>query len=110
MSKQAKGFNPFYPVLVLVGILFTLTACSYFVMAMRADKDPATALREIESGQGFVAMMDRYGVTMMAVELAVLAVATVAAMGTDEYWQRRGKSLPNASVSTKTKVDADMSS
>jgi hypothetical protein len=38
---------------------------------------------------GLVAFLDRHGMTLMMVELGVLAVVTFATIGTDGYWTRR---------------------
>jgi hypothetical protein len=45
---------------------------------------------------GLVAFLDAHGVSLLMGELAVLAVVTFAAMGTDEYWTRRTAAKSNA--------------
>lgn len=50
-------------------------------MSFAGEKDP--------SSERFVHVVDNYGFTALMIELAVLAGATFAAIGTDEYWQRR---------------------
>jgi hypothetical protein len=35
--------------------------------------------------------MDRHGLAIMAVEIVVLGLLTVAAIGTDGYWTRRAE-------------------
>ena len=80
---QSKPVNPFYIAALPVGVFFALTACSYMVMAYRG-LDPHHA----DEG-GLVRLMDQHGLAILLVELAVLAVLTVAAIGTDGYWTRR---------------------
>jgi hypothetical protein len=75
--------NPFYAMLVVVGVAFAVTACAYGVMTVRG-LDPHAS-----DEQGLVGLMDRHGLAIMAVELMLLALLTALAIGTDEYWSRR---------------------
>jgi len=95
---RKKPVNPFYIVLVLSGLAFGLTALGYFIMAARATYDPVSSLEEMDRAGGLMAVMDRYGVQMMIVELIVLAVATVLAIGTDRFWVRLHESRQAASA------------
>lgn len=87
MPKK-KPVNPFYVVLVLAGLAFGLTALGYFIMSARATYDPIGSRAEMDQAGGLMAVMDRYGVKIMIVELIGLAVATVLAIGTDGFWTR----------------------
>jgi hypothetical protein len=80
---QAKAANPFYALLMVVGVAFALTACAYGVMTVRG-LDPHRA----DEG-GLVGLMDQHGLTILVVELVLLGLLTVLAIGTDEYWTRR---------------------
>ena len=78
-----KQVNPFYIILVIVGVAFVITATSYGVMAFIATRNPgAIALSEHPLWE----LMDEHGVTIMGVELALLAISSFAAMATDSYW------------------------
>jgi hypothetical protein len=88
---QTKSVNPFYPPLVVVGVVFALTACAYGVMTVRG-LDPHQA-----GEGGLVGFMDEYGLLLMVAELCLLGVLTVAAIGTDEYWTRRFERLQRES-------------
>jgi hypothetical protein len=84
---RRPGFNPFYVLLVIAGIAFAITACAYGVMTfaeLRAGVSPAARSALLE-------YLEAHGAATMAAELAVLAVATVGAIGTDRMWQRRGE-------------------
>lgn len=81
--SQPKRVNPFYSALVIVGVLFSLTACAYGVMTVRG-LEPSNA----DEG-GLIGFLDQYGLWILMGELAVLGLLTVAAIGTDEYWTRR---------------------
>jgi len=92
---RTKTINPFYVLLVLLGIAFSITACAYGVMAFKAvhagrqgadDAPPADA-----AGSGLLEFMDKHGARLMAAELALLGLATVAAMATDRYWFRQSQ-------------------
>ena len=75
---------------MIAGTAFALTACAYGVMMVKM-LDPTKAAGD-ETNQFFVNFMDQHGVTIMLVELGLLAVCTVAAIGTDGFWSRESKS------------------
>ncbi len=83
--KNRKAKNPFYALVLLVGVAFLLTACAYTVLAFLdvQGRSPTT------SGSHLMVFLNQYGVHVLGVELAVLCVAMVAAFGTEEFWQRR---------------------
>ncbi len=83
VAKTDKAINPFYPLLVLGGTLFLITACAYAVMAYRSLK------MNIHGEGGLMQMMRVHGSTIFTIELSVLAVLLIAAMATDRFWQRR---------------------
>ena len=89
-SAPKPPANPFYIALVIVGVAFLLTACAYCVMAFRAVKqgDPTMA----SSGQDLMATMHDHGMAIMIVELVLLAIATVGAIGLDDFRQKRAAS------------------
>jgi uncharacterized membrane protein len=82
-SATPKVFNPFFAALLVVGTIFALTACAYGVMTVRG-LDPHQ-----QDDTGLMGVMNRWGLTILVVELAVLAVLTVLAIGTDDFWARR---------------------
>ena len=80
---QKKPTNPFYVALLPVGVIFAITACAFVVMTMRG-LDP----QNVES-TGLIQLMERQGVMIMVVELAILGVLTFAAIVSDDFWQKR---------------------
>src|SRR5687767_10988835 len=98
-----KGpLNPFYVVLVVVGVAFCVTACAYGVMAFRAVKSESTTAA-MRPEPGLMQFLDRHGAMLMGGEIAVLALATAAAIGTDSLWSRRpSRPLPTAAHSVKS--------
>lgn len=101
---QTRIVNPFYVLLMVAGTLFTLTAIAFGVMSLREthgspdwmDANAGSSTGAISSGvpdgpqdHPFDRIMKRYGMTWMLAELAVLAVGTFAAIGTDSYWESR---------------------
>lgn len=93
MHTNRNTTNPFYVLLVGVGILFVVTACAYGVMTVR-QIEPAADEAEIGTPHDLLEFMDRHGSTALMVELAALAVLTVAAIGTDSWWTQRGGETP----------------
>lgn len=79
---RRKPVNPFYAVLVVVGVTFALTASLYGVMTVRKldARAPEPA--------GIMLFMEHSGVTLLIFELVVLALLTFASMASDDYWMR----------------------
>jgi hypothetical protein len=90
MASKSKPTNPFYIVLLIAGVIFVVTACSYLVMTIKG-RDASLGAQEDPSSKRFVEIVDRYGFVALMVELGVLAGATFAAIATDEYWTRRAE-------------------
>ena len=62
MAKPKESVNPFYVLVVLLGVAFVVTAFAYGTMAYRA-------VAHTEEGPGLMSLMDEHGVTSMAVEI-----------------------------------------
>lgn len=93
VPRSKKSANPFYGLLVVTGIAFALTATTYGVMAFR-DARPAAAADESVTAPAdhpLLIWMSRHGEAALIAELVFLALCTFAAIGTDEYWQRRAR-------------------
>jgi len=73
--------NPFYPLLGIVGFAFTVTAASYCVSVLRGVRPQAVDAVPHPLEQ----LMDRYGTSLLVGELVVLAIATVGAVGLDQF-------------------------
>jgi flagellar basal body-associated protein FliL len=97
VARSRQRINPFYILLVMIGIAFTITACAYFVMALRGNgsttlrlrpsaESVATSTSEVRTPQPLMEFMDRHGMTLLVAELALLAVATCGAISTDSWW------------------------
>src|SRR5438094_10014204 len=85
MATKRPFANPFYALLLVVGVAFLLTATSYGVLAFRDVQGQSAAA----SGSGLMLFLDRHGAILLAAELAVLIVSSLGAMATDGYWTRR---------------------
>ncbi len=103
MARQKKAGNPFYVMLVAVGILFTISASCYFVVALR--QSGRVEVSEAQTGF-FFQLFDEHGTAVLAVELGLLAVATFAAIGTDEYWEKRARDANSLAASVDASADA----
>ena len=83
MSLTKKIGNLFYVLLILVGVIFTITACAYGVMAVQGIQPPTAQTPQ----HPLMTFMREYGDMLLLVELAVLAIVTVVAMATDRYFE-----------------------
>lgn len=79
-DSPRKTFNPFYPLLVVAGVVFCITACAYGVMTVRKLRNPLE-----ENPPHFIQWIDGNGFSLMMWELGGLAVLTVAAMAADSF-------------------------
>jgi hypothetical protein len=86
MVKSAERLNPFYVVLLPVGAAFCLTAIAYVVMMFRASRPGMIA--DADQPHPLIVFMEQYGLWLLLGELALLAICTVGAIGTDSYWSR----------------------
>lgn len=91
-----KPANPFYAALLVVGVVFALTACLYCVMCYR-QLDPRAPV-----DQGVIQFLAKHGMAVMLAELALLAILTFSAIGTDDFWIRRAASLAPEPAEKKT--------
>ena len=83
--KSRKARNPFYGLVLIVGIAFLLTACAYTMLAFLDVQGRTSSI----SSSRLLVYLNEHGVKLMGIELAVLCVAMVAAFGTEDFWQRR---------------------
>ena len=91
MTKSKEPHNPFYWLCAVVGVIFTITACAYGVFMLRANQGldwPATASGE----HPLMSLLDRHGMIILGVEVAVLAAVSLAAIMLDHYRGQRAKS------------------
>ena len=75
--------NPFYPLLVIVGVVFAVTAVAYGVMAVVELRTHGTTEHPL------LTWLETYGNMALIAQLALLASLTCAAIGTDGYWERK---------------------
>ena len=82
--RRRKPTNPFYVAASSRwASCLRITACAYVVMTCRAS------IRTAGNERGLSGLMEQHGLVIMVVELAILGVLTVAAIGSDDFWTRR---------------------
>ena len=103
MAKPQLATNPLYPLLVIVGLCFALTACADGVLMVNLiQPDRAATIHDDQAG--LLGWLNRNGNYLLAAELALLTLFTFAAIGTDGYWSR---GEPAAADSPASKSTAD---
>lgn len=83
MAKVKEPFNPFYAVLLVASILFSISACAYGVMAFTAMRN-GPIVAGPASGQRLLVFLDVHGSKLLTAELILLAIATVGVMAWDQ--------------------------
>jgi hypothetical protein len=86
--SQKKAFNPFYVLLVILGVIFGVTACLYGVMIVKMSTAVGVAAN---ANSPVLRLMSEHGLTIMLVELGLLGIACFAAMATDSYWTKEAE-------------------
>jgi hypothetical protein len=97
VAQRKQPFNPFYALLVIVGVAFTITACAYALMMVRATNSERNYAAEFglsDNDSGLMTLLDERGMEIMGVEVLLLALATVGAMGLDQYRSGRDDANP----------------
>ena len=82
MTSQPQKLNPFYFLLVITGVVFAITACSYGVMTV-------TFLEPTATPSALLTFLDQHGFQLMLVELGALFLFCVAAMALDVLRDRQ---------------------
>jgi hypothetical protein len=96
VAKPREPFNPFYALVIVLGVAFAVTTFAYGTMAYRAI---APAAAEIDRGPGMMGLVDRYGVRTMGVELGLLGGASFAAMWLDRFRARKNEADESSETS-----------
>ena len=84
MAKK-KWKNPFYTLLIPVGLVFVLTGFAYSYMSFQTVNAGADG-SVVHADHALFQFLNRHGDMAMLVELAVLALLTVGAIATDDWW------------------------
>jgi hypothetical protein len=88
MAKSKQPFNPFYFLAMMFGIAFTITACAYGLMMLKSIR-PDGLPRPGQPGSGLMDFLSHRGVAILAVEIAGLAIFSIAAIWLDHCRGRR---------------------
>lgn len=94
MSKPKDPVNPFYVLVVLIGVAFVVTTFAYGTMAYRA-------VAQTEETPGLMSMLDEHGVSILSGELAVLGLVTFGAMWLDGLRTRRSERAKESHASSE---------
>ena len=92
--EEKKSANLFYLALVVLGVLFAVTASAYGVMMLVSIREGGMAMTgtPLVEQHPMMKFMDQYGFQLMLWEIGLLSVATVLAITTDTLRERRAES------------------
>jgi hypothetical protein len=80
-----KFRNPFYTLLIPVGMVFVVTVFVYVLMASTELSGTKREVRE-QASQPLFTWLDEHGTKLVLWELGVLGVLTIGAIATDSWW------------------------
>jgi len=88
LAKPREPINPFYVASGILGVAFTLTACAYGVLMLQANRG---MMRSDSLGQEhpLLSLLNTHGVAILAIEVLLLGIASIAAIVLDHYRGRR---------------------
>ncbi len=84
-NKTKKWKNPFYTLLIPAGVAFCITGFAYGFMAFQ-QVNAGRVGASLNAEHPLNAWLDAHGTTAILIELAILAVLTVGAIATDDWW------------------------
>jgi hypothetical protein len=90
MTKSKEPINPFYLLCAVLGVAFTVTACGYGVLMLRANR--GLNLAAGDAPHPLMSFLDHYGMIILGVEVALLAGVSLAAIMLDHSRGKRIKS------------------
>jgi hypothetical protein len=76
---------------MILGLIFAVTACAYGVMTVKMST--AQGISD-SAGTAILEFMSEHGLLVLSIELALLAIVTAAAIGTDSYWSSKEPQEP----------------
>jgi hypothetical protein len=77
---------------MVVGVAFTITACAYALMMVRATQpipSDSTRFGSVVEESALMKLLDERGMEILGAEILLLALATVGAIGLDQYRSSR---------------------
>ncbi len=98
MAKPKEPINPFYILSGIIGVAFTVTACGYGVLMLKANRGQTLA---DDSGavHPLLDLLDQHGLMILGVEVLLIGVVSVAAIVLDHF---RGKRAEREQAKNKT--------
>jgi len=78
-----RRFKWAYGLLLVVGVAFCITACCYFVLALRDVRSVELRSAPAPSRTALMDFIDAHGVKLMTGEIVLLAILTATAIATD---------------------------
>jgi uncharacterized protein YggT (Ycf19 family) len=99
VARVKEPTNPFYIVLVIVGVIFIVTASAFTLLLIQQNRTTASAL--LDPSSPLLVFVRRQGMSLMGLEVAVLGVASVCAMWLDSHRDRKAALLKEEAAKTE---------
>ena len=93
MAKPKQPINPFYVLSGVLGFAFTVTACAYGVLMLEANRGIMDS-DALGPQHPLLSLLDTHGMAILAVEVALLGICSIAAIVLDHRRGRRASQPP----------------
>lgn len=90
MAKPKEPINWFYVLTAIIGVAFTVTACGYGLLMLRTNCAASVSQPIDQAPHPLMSLLDQHGMAILAVEVVLLAMVSVAAIVLDHYRGKRG--------------------
>ena len=101
MAHRKEPINPFYIILVVVGVVFVVTACAFTLLLLAQNR--TTTSGAFSGSSPLMEFLREHGMMLMAAEIVVLGLASAGAMWLDSRRSRHDL----ANVNRSSRPDAE---
>jgi hypothetical protein len=109
MPKRKEPINPFYVLCGIAGFVFAITACSYGYLMLQSNRG-VQFTDESQPQHPLMHLLELHGTMVLTIEVASLAIVSLAAIMLDHFRGKRSIKLKAAeSAERKTEQSSESS-
>ena len=93
MAHRKEPINPFYIILIVVGVVFVITACAFTLLLLQQNR--TTSSGAFSGSSPLMQFLRDRGMLLMGVEVIALGLASAGAMWLDSWRSRHDLATAN---------------